>query len=95
MPQNKLVSLVHRRGPVRGGYLSGDWGHEMSECVGLWGRLFGHKMTEYSVKVAPPRMESLPFGEGEQSVKAIVKVINKLTHREFRIVCVRCGMEGK
>jgi hypothetical protein len=60
----------------------------MSDCMGLFGRLFGHKF-EPRYTLTPPG--SMNVGNGSPS--AICAVIDQLTKREYQgDVCARCGM---
>lgn len=65
----------------------------MTECCGIWGRLFGHKMESLAVKIAPPA--DIPLADGDQIARVVLAVIDKYTTKEFRIVCIRCGMEPR
>lgn len=57
-------------------------------CIGIMGRIFGHKFTAFLIKQTPPE----PKGDfWSVSLPSFPSVIGAQTKREYTVRCARCG----
>lgn len=63
----------------------------MIPCIGIFGKLFGHKMIRFVTKTTPPSMDGGVTGNSY----AVVPIIEAATAEEAIVRCVRCGMKAE
>jgi hypothetical protein len=67
-----------------------------NECVGLFGRWFGHKFESLITKYAPNsfKISDESWGRSSELIeKELAGMIESTASKEFKVVCVRCGVE--
>jgi hypothetical protein len=62
----------------------------MKDCIGFWGKLFGHNFEGYIIKYSVPAYHRpFPNTSNESSWCDIAK---SLADKEYRVICKRCGI---
>ncbi len=57
----------------------------MTECKGIWGKLFGHDYKSMIKEKIPSKEEFNYDG------RRVIEVIDKLTSKKYVVCCKRCG----
>jgi len=58
---------------------------KMNECIGIFGKIFGHKFKTYQTHSNPNYMTFTGIDE------SLEKLINQFKKKDFEIICKRCG----
>lgn len=67
----------------------------MVECPSLFGRIFGHKMKQFTVKVSPPTKEVVESLTGFYGMLiGQTEGMNAARTIEYAIRCSRCGAKA-
>jgi hypothetical protein len=65
------------------------------ECPSLFGRIFGHKMKQFTVKVTPPSNEAIESMTGfYETFIGQTERMNAARTIEYAIRCSRCGAKA-